>query len=69
MNALCTTDSQAERLRQIYYKESVWLQSQVGTKRSGFEALPSARNYRSCAKASPALLCDETRNPACRPVC
>jgi hypothetical protein len=40
--ALRTTESQAERLRQIYYKESFCLQRRMGTTRMGFEALRGA---------------------------
>ena len=42
-------ESQAERLRQIYYKDSFCLQRRVGTTRKGFEALRGVCENGSCA--------------------
>jgi hypothetical protein len=47
--------------------QSVGLFTQTrGTKRMGFEALPGARNYRSCTKASRACFATRAEGPSCR---
>jgi hypothetical protein len=64
-------ESQAERLRQIYYKESFCLQRRVGTTRKGFEALRGACENGSCAcragRRSDAL--DRQGDGRCCPAC